>query len=239
MDKAEKGFGLVEVMIAVTLGIVVVLGITQIFASAKQSYLTQDATSRLQEDARYVLSRMVQDIRMAGMFGCLPVSALDSSPDDFASPIEWDNSEKKLSLVTASVADGLAGSSSSTWTITTDCLTEGTVHTGSRDPSAGEIAFPIRKLAYAYDADAETLSVISGSNPAQPLVSGVSDFSVIFGLAATATDSYVSGSYASNVSAADTSRIRSVRLSLTMHDADGRTADQTYSVVAALRNRLP
>ena len=56
MNKAEKGFGLVEVMIAVTLGIVVVLGITQIFVSAKQSYLTQDATSRLQEDARYVLS---------------------------------------------------------------------------------------------------------------------------------------------------------------------------------------
>lgn len=237
MNKAEKGFGLVEVMIAVTLGIVVVLGITQIFVSAKQSYLTQDATSRLQEDARYVLSRMVQDIRMAGMFGCLPVSALDSSPSDFASPIEWDNSEKKLSLVTASVADGREGSSSSTWTITTDCLTEGTVRSGSQDPGAGELAFPIRKLSYKYDEDAGTLSVASGSNEAQPLVSGVSAFTVDFGLAANAGDPYVAGSYTSNVSEA--ALIRSVRLSLTMHDADGRTADQTYSVVAALRNRLP
>ena len=238
MNKAEKGFGLVEVMIAVTLGIVVVLGITQIFASAKQSYLTQDSTSRLQEDARYVLSRMVQDIRMAGMFGCLPVSALDGSPPaDFASPIEWDNSEKKLSLVTASVADGREGSSSSTWTITTDCLAGGTVHDGSQDPGAGELAFPIRKLAYKYDADAGTLSVDSGSGVAQPLVSGVSAFTVDFGLAANAGDHYVTGSYMSNVSEA--ALIRSVRLSLTMHDADGRTADQTYSVVAALRNRLP
>ncbi|MFB4368564.1 MULTISPECIES: PilW family protein [unclassified Pseudomonas] len=239
MDKAEKGFGLVEVMIAVTLGIVVVLGITQIFVSAKQSYLTQDATSRLQEDARYVLSRMVQDIRMAGMFGCLPVSALDNSPGDFASPIAWNSTKNELSLVTASVADGLSGSSSSTWTITTNCLTGGTVHSGSRNPGTGELAFPIRKLAYTYDANAGTLSVASGSNQAQPLVSGVSGFSVTFGLAATATDSYVAGSYASNVSAADNSRIRSVRLSLTMRDADGRTANQTYRVVAALRNRLP
>ncbi|MBV7561370.1 PilW family protein [Pseudomonas sp. sia0905] len=237
MNKAEKGFGLVEVMIAVTLGIVVVLGITQIFVSAKQSYLTQDATSRLQEDARYVLSRMVQDIRMAGMFGCLPVSALDNSPSDFASPIQWNNSEKKLSLVTASVADGLEGSSSSTWTITTDCLTGGAVHDNSANPGAGELAFPIRKLAYKYDVDAGTLSVASGSGEAQPLVSGVSDFTVSFGLAATAGDSYVAGNYEETVS--DAALIRSVRLSLTMHDADGRTADQTYSVVAALRNRLP
>ncbi len=237
MNKAEKGFGLVEVMIAVTLGVVVVLGITQIFVSAKQSYLTQDATSRLQEDARYVLSRMVQDIRMAGMFGCLPVSSLDNSPSDFASPIQWNNSEKKLSLVTASVADGREGSSSSTWTITTDCLTAGAVHDNSADPGPGELAFPIRKLAYQYDEDADTLSVISGSNPPQPLVSGVSNFTVDFGLAATASDSYVAGNYEETVS--DAALIRSVRLSLTMHDADGRTADQTYSVVAALRNRLP
>ncbi|WP_084305123.1 PilW family protein [Phytopseudomonas flavescens] len=237
MNKAEKGFGLVEVMIAVTLGIVVVLGITQIFASAKQSYLTQDASSRLQEDARYVLSRMVQDIRMAGMFGCLPVSALANPQDDFAFPIQWNESEKKLSLVTASVADGLAGSSSSTWTITTDCLTAGTVHDGSANPGAGELAFPIRKLAYEYDADSDTLFVASGSSQAQPLVSGVSDFSVSFGLAPNAGDTYVTGTYTGTVS--DAALIRSVRLSLTMTDADGRASNQTYTVVAALRNRLP
>jgi type IV pilus assembly protein PilW len=180
---------------------------------------------------------MVQDIRMAGMFGCLPVSALDAKPEAFESPIEWDNGDKKLSLVTASVADGREGSSSSTWTITTDCLTGGTVHANSADPGPGELAFPIRKLAYKYDSSAGTLSVDSGSGQAQPLVSGVSDFSVIFGLASTAGDPYVAGSYAETVS--DAALIRSVRLSLTMHDADGRTADQTYSVVAALRNRLP
>ena len=69
------------------------------------------------------------------------------------------------------------------------------------------------------------------------MVSGVSAFTVSFGLAANAGDSYVAGDYVETVS--DAALIRSVRLSLTMHDADGRTADQTYSVVAALRNRLP
>lgn len=32
--------------------------------------------------------------------------------------------------------------------------------------------------------------------------------------------------------------IRSVRISMTLADPDGKAADQNYSVVAALRNRL-
>lgn len=237
MNKVERGFGLVEVMIAVTLGIVIILGITQIFASAKQSYMTQDAASRLQEDARYVLSRMVQDIRMAGMFGCLPVSLLTNKPSEFDTPIEWDNDQKQLSLITASVADGRAGSESSTWTITTDCRVSGSVSGGAANPGVGEAAFPIRQLSYRYSADTRTISVSSGSNAAQPLVSDVSNFSVDFGLAAAASEPYVSGDYTSTVT--DAALIRSVRLSLTMSDADSRAADQTYTVVAALRNRLP
>ncbi len=69
MKPNQSGFGLVEVMVAMVLGLLVVLGITQIFVSSKQTYETQDASARLQEDARYVLSRITQELRMAGMFG--------------------------------------------------------------------------------------------------------------------------------------------------------------------------
>jgi len=44
-------------------------------------------------------------------------------------------------------------------------------------------------------------------------------------------------SYSSNPS--EPARIRSVRLSLTLFDPSGRVSDQTFNVVAALRNRLP
>ena len=41
------------------------------------------------------------------------------------------------------------------------------------------------------------------------------------------------------LSAGDPARIRSVRLSLTLADPQQRVRSQTFSTVAALRNRLP
>ena len=70
MRKRHSGFGLIELMIAMALGLLLVLGMTQVFLSARQTSLAQSASAQLQEDARYVLSKIAQEIRMAGMFGC-------------------------------------------------------------------------------------------------------------------------------------------------------------------------
>ena len=69
----------------------------------------------------------------------------------------------------------------------------------------------------------------------QVLVNNVSAFDVSFGLASSATDIGAS-SYSSNPT--DPARIRSVRLTLTLYDPNHRVRDQTFNVVAALRNRL-
>lgn len=69
MSKSDAGFGLIELTVAMALGLLLVLGMTQIFLSARGSYLAQGASAQLQEDARYVLSKIAQEVRMAGMFG--------------------------------------------------------------------------------------------------------------------------------------------------------------------------
>lgn len=66
-----RGFGLIEIMIAMTLSLFLLAGIYQVFLSNKMTYNTQQALSRLQENARYVMHTLTHDLRMAG----LPVAA--------------------------------------------------------------------------------------------------------------------------------------------------------------------
>lgn len=238
MKSKQSGFGLVEVMVAMVLGLLVVLGITQIFVSSKQTYEAQDASARLQEDARYVLSRITQELRMAGMFGCLSLNSgsVSGVPTEFNEPITWGSNT--LSVITADVTTGSAAPDAADWTLTTDCRSVGVVHVGPADPAAGQMAFPIRRVEYQYDSDEKTLSVRNGGGTGsfQPLITGVTSFAVSFGMAANTESTYASGNYETD--AADPALIRSVRISMTLSDPDGKAAEQNYSVVAALRNRL-
>jgi len=67
---SESGIGLVEVMIAMLLGLLLLAGIMQVFASSRQTYRVHAAVSRMQEDGRMALEVISRDIRMAGFWGC-------------------------------------------------------------------------------------------------------------------------------------------------------------------------
>ncbi|KIH81460.1 PilW family protein [Pseudomonas batumici] len=235
MSRRCRGFGLIELMIAITLGLIVVLGITQIFVAAKSTYSNQNTAAGMQEDARFILGKMVQEIRMVGMFGCLTPRAIDTSAAaDFATlvstPITWSSASHSLTLVTADIG-GNGGTPA--WTIISDCLNTATAVRKTGVPAAGQMAFPLRRQIYALRNNQITVS--SGDGPAAGLVSNVRSFGVSFGIAPSATAIAVS-SYSSHP--ADPATIRSVRLQMTLYDPNGQVADQQYSVVAALRNRL-
>ncbi|WP_085726141.1 PilW family protein [Pseudomonas sp. R37(2017)] len=235
MSHRSKGFGLVELLIALALSSIVVLGVVQVFIAAKNTYLSQSAAANMQEDARFVLSKMIQEIRMVGMFGCVQTIADSSEKRDFhasqLTPIRWDKGRRSLTLVTADV--GVNGDKPD-WTVLSDCRASSTAYSERRSPVAGQLAFPIRRLVYSFSDD--QLLMQGGSASAQVLVDNVSAFDVSFGLASTATD-LAASRYSSNPP--DPALIRSVRLSLTLTDPHRRVSDQTFNVVAALRNRLP
>ena len=236
MKHDQRGFGLIEMLIALALGLIIVLGVVQTFLAAKNTYVSQNTAAAMQEDARFVLSKMIQELRMVGMFGCLGTITDASSAGDFNAaqiiPISWDNSNLKLTLVTADVG-GNGGTP--TWTVVSDCRNSATAYTGLRAAASGQIAFPIRRLIYSFSNNQILMGTGSGTPTQQVLVNNVSAFSVTFGLATSATD-VAASSYSANPS--DPARIRSVRLSLTLTDPNNRVANQTFNVVAALRNRL-
>ena len=70
VSRHQRGTGLVEIMVALTLGLVLMGGVLQIFLSNKQTYRMQEAHARLQENGRFAMEKISRDIREAGYWGC-------------------------------------------------------------------------------------------------------------------------------------------------------------------------
>lgn len=229
MKRSAQGFGLIEVMISLVLGLILVAGILQIFVSAKNTYVSQNAAAVMQEDARFVLTKMTQELRMVGMFGCLATVKDSSANSDFAAaqatPVRWDNTTGTLTLVTTDVGNN---GGTPTWTVLSDCKSSATAVSGVGAAATGQLAFPIRRLVYQFSGG----QILLGGSP---IVNNVNSFSVLFGLANTASDAAVT-SYSATPTSTD--RVRSVRLMIELKDATGKVENQTFSILAALRNRI-
>jgi type IV pilus assembly protein PilW len=69
--KRQRGTGLIEVMISITLGLLLLVALLKSYDDSKASFRTQDSISRLQENARYAIHLVGRDLRMAGYRGCV------------------------------------------------------------------------------------------------------------------------------------------------------------------------
>ncbi len=75
------GFSLVELMVAMTIGLGLMLVVAQLFLGSRQIQATQDDLARIQEGARFVVELMAKELRMAGY------KSFDSTGDfDAANP---------------------------------------------------------------------------------------------------------------------------------------------------------
>lgn len=68
--KQQRGISLVEVLVAMVISLFLLSGIIQVYLTNTASYSFTNAISRIQENARYAMDTMAQDLRMAGYFGC-------------------------------------------------------------------------------------------------------------------------------------------------------------------------
>jgi len=86
----QCGLTLVEVMIALALGLILTLGAVQIFVSSKQGYRANEALARIQENGRYALHFIKQDIRSTAFFGCAQDAEVNNVVDGGATGIDFD-----------------------------------------------------------------------------------------------------------------------------------------------------
>jgi type IV pilus assembly protein PilW len=69
--RSQKGFSLIELLLAMALGLVVVTGIVQLFIGNSQSSRVISGQARLQENARFAFEFISRAARRAGYFGCI------------------------------------------------------------------------------------------------------------------------------------------------------------------------
>ena len=69
-SKKSKGLTLMELMIAMVIGLMLLGGALSMFVNNKRVYRQVNEVGRLQENARFALEMMTRDIRMAGFYGC-------------------------------------------------------------------------------------------------------------------------------------------------------------------------
>jgi type IV pilus assembly protein PilW len=66
----QAGLSLIELMIAIALGIFITGGLISLFINSNQTYRVQENLSRMQENARFAMGFLSRDIRVADYSGC-------------------------------------------------------------------------------------------------------------------------------------------------------------------------
>jgi type IV pilus assembly protein PilW len=97
----NRGFSLVELMIALVITLILLAGIGQIFLSSKKSYVIQDTLGRMQENGRYAMNELTADLRRTGYWGGnssidtvqgtlgTNITATEACPDTSSGPSDW------------------------------------------------------------------------------------------------------------------------------------------------------
>jgi type IV pilus assembly protein PilW len=92
----QKGLSLIELMISITLGLILMTGVVQMFLGSKTTFTTQQGLSRVQETGRLAIDFIAQDVRMAGFTGFS--SRATKMTNQIATPTILNNYEEGISV---------------------------------------------------------------------------------------------------------------------------------------------
>jgi len=69
--RQAAGLSLIELMIALLIGTILVMGLVQVFSASRSAYQLSQGIARNQENARFALDFLSRDLRMVGHAGCV------------------------------------------------------------------------------------------------------------------------------------------------------------------------
>lgn len=177
----HKGFSLVELMVAIVIGLILVAGVIELFVNNRQVYRVQDAQSRLQETGRYALSILTENIEKTGYLGCATrsdvtlVNTLNNSTEylwDFNTPIQGNDASDGswAPALDASITDAVERSDVITLRTIEPPEIRIVTHTASTPPGASDIIvnggtnLETGDIMLAHDCAAAAIFEITSSN---------------------------------------------------------------------------
>lgn len=78
--KHAQGLSLIELMIALLIGSILMIGVIQVFAASRNAYQLSQGMARVQENGRFAMDFLQRDVRMVGHYGCVNDQARLQTP---------------------------------------------------------------------------------------------------------------------------------------------------------------
>jgi type IV pilus assembly protein PilW len=200
--RAVRGFTLIELMVAITIGLLLTVLVSQVFVSSKRAYATTDDVSRMQENMRFAQDLLGRTIHMASYMsspGNLQVS-FDTYPGQFSG-----------TNAALSGADG-SGTNPDSITLVYQGTDDGTTVDCLGNPVlAGVYATNIFSIATVNGAPSLVCATSAGGTPSV-IVSDVDNMQILYGEETNGdfnADRYVSAAQVANMD-----RVVSVRIAM-------------------------
>lgn len=151
----QAGLSLVELMIALALGLMLVAAMGYLYVGQRQTWRALDAVARLQENGRTALDLLGQDLRMAGYGGCVALAGL--KPALLARLDDADKQPHFVNLLNPFLVQGRQVRGHAGWGV--DRNLDGSLTADD--------------LPAHYLAGTDTLMVVGGGNPVRPITAGM------------------------------------------------------------------
>lgn len=87
----QQGFSIIELMVALVLGLLLTTGITKVYLTTKDTYNLSENLSRVQESVRFAMGYLTQDVRMAGFMPCRMTSNVANTLNSTESFLDFFN----------------------------------------------------------------------------------------------------------------------------------------------------
>lgn len=248
----QAGFTIVEMMVALAISFVVILGFAVTFVSIKSTFVGQDKLGQLEDNERLAMSILTSSAQEAGYFP-FPTS-LDAN--QIVATTDATYGDMTAGQVVTGT-DGTAPASDSLSLAFAASANDGLItcqgHTLSATdiagaPSAANNSVGVRHIFYV-DTTNKTLNCIVmvnggtgsgyGGGTAQPLVTNVASMSVLYGVGSSTTSSGSVVGYwpASSVTAANWPKVKSIRVTLNFVNPNDTTSTIPWVQTINLLNR--
>lgn len=101
----EQGFSLLEMMIAMVIGLTLISGAITVFSGSRKSIDLNSALTDIQDNARFAMDTITRDLRMAGFQGCVDINTSAAKILADASPtMDYFNTAVVASVVESATA---------------------------------------------------------------------------------------------------------------------------------------